>query len=62
MTVLFFTDGYRDLPPRNNPRAVLAHELRRLGMLHWGDPSDVDLLDRITLKAELDALDREGTS
>jgi hypothetical protein len=27
---VFLTDGYRDVPPPSNPRAVLAHELRRL--------------------------------
>jgi hypothetical protein len=41
---LFLTDGYRDLPPRNNPRAVLEHELRRLKVLHWADPGDDELL------------------
>lgn len=63
MTVIAFTDGYRDLPPRNNPRAVLEHELRRLKVLHWADPGDIELLERIVrLEAELHALDRGGTS
>jgi hypothetical protein len=43
-------------------RAALEHEIACLRGLHWGDPSDVDLLDRITkLKAELTALDHAGT-
>jgi hypothetical protein len=44
-------------------RATLLFELTRLQGLHWADPSDVDLLDRITrLKDELAALDRETTT
>lgn len=63
MTVLNFTDGYRDVPPRNNPRAVLEHELRRLKMMHWADAGDTELLERIVeVEAELRALDREGAS
>ena len=33
-----------DLPPHNNPRAVLEHELRRLKALYWADPGDDELL------------------
>ena len=44
-------------------RASLLFELTRLQGLHWVDPSDVDLLDRIMrLKDELAALDRGGTT
>ena len=61
MTVLFFTDGYRDLPRRNNARAVLEHELRRLKVLLWSDPSDGDLRTRIAeTEAALHAFDRGG--
>lgn len=63
MTVITFRDGYADKPPRNNPRAVLEHELRRLKMMHWADAGDTELLERIaTLEAELRALGRGGAS
>jgi hypothetical protein len=42
-------------------RATLLFELTRLRGLHWADPSDIDLLERIArLKAELAAVDHTG--
>jgi len=62
MTV-FFRDGYGDLPPRNNPRAVLEYELGRLKALHWADPGDDELRVRIEkLEAELAVLNRGNGS
>ena len=61
MTVIMFTDGYTDRPPRNNPRAVLEYELGRLKALHWADPGDSELRMRIAaLEAELAVLNRNG--
>jgi len=36
MTVITFLDGYRDLPPRSNPRAVLSTSCAAQ-VLHWAD-------------------------
>lgn len=61
MTVIIFHDGYGDLPPRNNPRAVLEYELGRLKALHWADPGDDELRARIAaLEAKLAALNGNG--
>jgi hypothetical protein len=61
MTAIYITDGYRDAPPRNDRRAVLEHELRRLKALHWADPGDAEMRARIaTLEHELAALDQAG--
>jgi hypothetical protein len=58
---MFFTDGYRDLPPQNNPRAVLTHELHRVKMMSWADPGDAELRQMIAeLEAQLRAFDSKG--
>ena len=45
MTVRFFTDAYADVP--YTQRGRMEQELRRLKMMHWADPADRDLLERI---------------
>jgi hypothetical protein len=61
MTVLFFTDGYTDRPPSNNPRAMLEYELGRLKALLWCDPGDGDVRTRIAaVEAKLATLNRNG--
>ena len=45
MTATFFTDAHADVP--HTQRGRMEQELRRLKMMHWADPGDVDLRERI---------------
>jgi hypothetical protein len=55
--MVFLCDGYCDLPPSDNKRAVLEHELRRLKMMSWADPGDAELREMVAqVEGELRAL------
>jgi hypothetical protein len=54
---MFLCDGYRDRP--TTPRGQREHEIERLKMLSWADPSDRELRQEIErLQAEVRALDK----